>query len=356
MKQFLTYKHIVRGLCLLSIVAVATVTFSLHSSQTKPTSEHHNFNVPEHPIEPTQKLKENSPEPSNTIIDQPVATTGCNQMSQLPSGTSTNVLVNSNNHPRLVRVYLPENYHNATQHALVLNFHGYGSNPRLQQLTSDFSPVSNDNNFIVAYPDGSMGRIGKRGWDTGLHKGITGDDTLFVSNLLNQLQSNFCIQPTKIYATGFSNGGGFVNLLACTMADRIAAFAPVSGSYVTPSKDCQPNRPVPIIEFHGTGDEVNPYNGDTAKHEPTVTSWLHGWVQRDGCNTTPKIQKVNDSTTSYSWTSCQAQAAVVHYKIDGGQHIWPTADFKQTTNGKLVSENAATVIWQFFVKHPLVTS
>jgi polyhydroxybutyrate depolymerase len=66
------------------------------------------------------------------------------------------------------------------------------------------------------------------------------NDILFVSDLLTHLQGMLCIDPYHIYAPGFSNGGGMTNLLACRLAERIAAFAPVSGSYPPVPGGCHP--------------------------------------------------------------------------------------------------------------------
>jgi polyhydroxybutyrate depolymerase len=305
------------------------------------------------PYETMLALKHPSAETSSSIVDQSVPTTGCGDPLTLKRGVSNGVLMTSADQLRNYFVYIPSSYNNSIPHAVVMDFHGYGANAHIQEATSQFDPVANSNDFIVVYPDGSVGTTGKQGWDTGLHPGIKANDTLFVSNMLNQLQSNLCVQPTQIYATGLSNGGGFVNLLACDMSDRIAAFAPVSGSYVTPPQDCHVKRPVSILEFHGTADTVNPYNGDPAKREPPVTKWLDGWVNTDGCSTVPTTAPVNSQTTAYTWSGCDNQASIIHYKIAGGQHVWPDELFNQVTDGQTKTVNAATVIWHFFATHSL---
>jgi len=35
---------------------------------------------------------------------------------------------------------------------------------------------------------------------------------------LTTLQRQMCVDPQRIYATGYSNGGGMANLLACKLA------------------------------------------------------------------------------------------------------------------------------------------
>jgi poly(3-hydroxybutyrate) depolymerase len=55
----------------------------------------------------------------------------------------------------------------------------------------------------------------------------------FTMEMLDHFEERYCIDSSRVYAAGKSNGGGFTNLLACDAAasKRIAAFAPVSGAY-----------------------------------------------------------------------------------------------------------------------------
>ena len=51
------------------------------------------------------------------------------------------------------------------------------------------------------------------------------DDLHYVSLMLDDLQSKFCVDARRIFETGFSNGGGLSGYLACTLANRIAVVA-----------------------------------------------------------------------------------------------------------------------------------
>ena len=73
------------------------------------------------------------------------------------------------------------------------------------------------------------------------------------------MEAHQCVDESRIYATGLSDGALFTSLLACTMANRFAAFAPVAGVVV--NKPCDPGRRVPIIAFHGTADPILYFNG-----------------------------------------------------------------------------------------------
>jgi polyhydroxybutyrate depolymerase len=61
----------------------------------------------------------------------------------------------------------------------------------------------------------------------------TEDDITFTMDIMYELEQRLCVDTSRFYATGKSEGGGFAGMLACneTSAARIAAFAPVSGAF-----------------------------------------------------------------------------------------------------------------------------
>ena len=73
-------------------------------------------------------------------------------------------------------------------------------------------------------------------------------DLQYTKALLDQLEAEQCIDTSRVYATGLSNGAFMSSVLGCTMADRIAAIAPVAG-LIRPAS-CDPSRPVPVLAFH----------------------------------------------------------------------------------------------------------
>ena len=125
----------------------------------------------------------------------------------------------------------------------------------------------------MVYPNGIGGA-----WAGANYSSTTVDEDLqFTWDMLADIRSNFCVDSARIYATGLSNGGGFVGTLACndSVGGEFAAFAPVAGAFYTdatgPQDGCKPARSVtPVMEFHGGADADVFYEGG-----PGV-SWLPG--------------------------------------------------------------------------------
>ena len=148
---------------------------------------------------------------------------------------------------------------------------------------------------------------------------------------------NLCIDPSRIYAAGKSNGGGFVNLLACRedTASILAAFVTASPALYEGTHSfsgCDPGRPIPLISFHGLNDTVIPYTGKQGKQAtPDVDTWRAEWAERNGCPSNGgdlpapgvSVSVYNGSTLNSTWI-CPS-GPVQGYSIDGLGHSWPTA-------------------------------
>lgn len=187
--------------------------------------------------------------------------------------------------------------------------------------------------------------------------------------MLDHFEERYCIDSSRVYATGKSNGGGFTNLLACdpTASERIAAFAPVSGAYyqdvpedacnaeTVPIK-CNTGRcPIPIIEFHGTADTTIPYNGGGRRGEclPSVPHFVREWAKRDGLGLHNQTTSVYDGNVlEYQYGRGEALGTVTHYRIEGLGHDWPSVN-PNSDNPDGTFLDATPIIMDFFSRWTL---
>lgn len=255
-------------------------------------------------------------------------------------------------------VYTPAAYTGATAVPLVFNLHGYGSSNLEQSFYGDFKKIADTANFLIVLPNGTIDDAGKRFWNTFLGT-ATVNDVAFIRELLDTLGKQYNIDPNRVYSTGMSNGGFLSYSLACDLNDRITAIASVTGSMIQSKLNaCNPARPVPVMEIHGTADEVVPYNGFPLGTFVSIPTLVAAWVNFNHCNTTPSITQIPDINTADGctaerqlYTGGDKGSTVEHYKITGGGHTWPGAAFNiGVTNQDF---NASKEIWRFFSQYRL---
>src|SRR5260370_35077464 len=80
-----------------------------------------------------------------------------------------------------------------------------------------------------------------------------------VGPLLEHIEAAFCLDSSRVYATGMSDGGAMSSVLACRSSHRFAAFGPVAVMLYLPG--CGGKRDVSIVSFMGRPDPVVPFNG-----------------------------------------------------------------------------------------------
>lgn len=249
-------------------------------------------------------------------------------------------------------LYVPEDYNDSVAVPLVFNFHGLGSNALEQMFYGDFRPIADSVGFLVVHPEGTEYN-GVTHWNVGgFIVGSTVDDVGFTSALIDSLLVDYSIDQERVYATGMSNGGFMSFLLACQLSDRIAAIASVTGSMTWDTYDnCDPLMPKPVLQMHGTEDDVVPYDG--AIFMKSIDDVLQYWVGHNNCSTTPIITDLpdldpNDGSTVeyYVYGGGDNGVRVEHYKILGGGHAWPGSPFGPA--GTNYDINASEEIWNFF--------
>ena len=253
---------------------------------------------------------------------------------------------------RVVNVHIPANYDPSRGTPLVLNFHGFTSDAPQEAILSLMNDKADSEGFIVAYPYGTGTPLS---WNAGACCGTaasTGvDDIQFVRDILTTAADKLCIDPTRIYATGMSNGGFLSHRIGCELADKFAAIAPVAGVLGLPS--CNPSRPMPVMHFHGTMDPLVPYNGDAAMGFPAVLDTFHGWADRDGCTGVPTQTYANGDATCQTYAQCAGGAEVTLCTIDGGGHTWPGGTPVPTLGVTSTDIHATDAMWTFFAAHHL---
>lgn len=152
----------------------------------------------------------------------------------------------------------------------------------------------------------------------------------FTTDLVNRIKANYCVDTSRVYASGHSNGGGFLGTLACSPdhGGQFAAFAPISGAFYTDVKgneNCKPARsPLPMFEVHGTADPTISYSGGKGSggNLPAIPDWVSRWKGRNQCGDAKSID-LGRGVTDMQYTCQGKNNALRHIKIEGHDHGWP---------------------------------
>ncbi|MCE7010277.1 ferulic acid esterase [Kibdelosporangium philippinense] len=287
------------------------------------------------------------------VVSMPAAAAGqadgCTVAPTIRLGTTVTARIASGGVNRSYRLHVPTDYRQGEPRPVILAFHGRGQTPQSMEKYTGLNALP----AIAVYPQGTETGDDQLGWQGAPYSNPAINDVQFTSDVLNQLESQFCVDKQRVYATGKSNGGGFVGVLGCQLSGRIAAIAPVAAAFYDLGDPCLPQRAVPVLDFHGTSDSVIPYNGVASRHLPSIPAWLGQWAQRDECTTGPDTFFTKADVTGQRWSGCAQGSVVEHYRITGGDHTWPDALATSGPGKTTRTVNATQLIWDFFTTHPL---
>jgi len=307
-------------------------------------------------------------------------------------GQDRSEVVKVNGSPRTIQVHLPESYSSKKRYPVVLALHGIGGDASFMARISHFNQTADQFGFIVVYPNAREGRwTVPRGAETrsiggfGRRRTIMDDisrtpspddvggmpvnDMAFFNELLDQIESEYTVDTSRIFATGYSDGAFMDFRLGCELADRIAAIATVGALLPGNLADTCSNwswRAVPLLMMNGTDDPAVPYRGrlsyNVGYYLLPVRETFKQWAKINNCGQKPERANIPAKSSSGletrvdTYSDCKDGATIVLYSIEKGGHTWPGGEqfvpvkYIGKTNADL---DASEVIWKFFAAHPM---
>lgn len=273
---------------------------------------------------------------------------------------------------RTYLVHAPPQVSNGQPLPVVLAFHGGGGNARGFQSYAGLDAVADREGFLAVYPEGT-GRLGLHTWNAGprccgyaLEHDV--DDVGFTRAVIADLARRTGVDPSRIYATGHSNGAGMSYRLALEAPDLVAAVAPVAGAAMGPTEGS--TEAVPILHIHSVDDPRALYGGGegppfpltnrTVMHQP-VEEVLAFWAGVDGCPDEPRVAETlrapadgpdaGQWAEKLVWEGC-TRAPLIHWRLHGAGHGWPGHRLDRRRE-RLVGPStelldAAEEVWAFF--------
>ena len=248
----------------------------------------------------------------------PGAACDTNELS--PGTTTRSITVDGRRREYILHV--PRSYSGANDVPLLLDFHALSSGADYQSENSGTADVADDEGFIVAYPQGI-----DNAWNIGpcCTESRQVDDVAFARAVVDEISGQACVDEKRVYATGYSNGGGMSYKLACDAADQFAAVAPAAFDMIE-ELQCEPQRPVSVFADRGQLDFIVPYDGGRSTpptpyrldpiHFLGAEGSFEKWGELNNCSGAPR--SIGNSCEAYS--DCDGGTEVVLCTSRFGSH------------------------------------
>jgi polyhydroxybutyrate depolymerase len=240
---------------------------------------------------------------------------------------------------------------------LMIVLHGGLGNAESIETSSGMDAVADIGKFIVAYPEGTGGRIrimkNRRTWNAGRCCGPAvkqrADDVGFIAAMIDDIGRNQPVDLRRVYVAGMSNGAMMAYRLASEIPEKLAAIIPVSGTLAV--NDCSKAKDVPVMHIHGDSDPNVPLGGGVGEKDPSKVSHrsipetMRMITATRHCSgeETVALNKSVQRTTYH----CADGGPVELLVIKGGGHSWPGGRQRRGRAGGSNAISASQMAWDF---------
>lgn len=218
---------------------------------------------------------------------------------------------------RTYHVRIPSGYRASRAYPVVFRFHGWGGDGLSGGLGIEGS--AGEDALIVA-ADGLEVDGPNRGWDEQSEP----NDLMLFDAMYAAVTAAYCVDLARVFAYGFSMGGGMTNLLGCKRADKLRATAAIAG-YNRIDGSCA--QPMAAWFQHDRDDDAVPVSEGRGARDRDLT--------RNGC--TSEAASEEDDCVRYA--GCRTGFPVVYCETGGLGH-------------NIAGDSAPGRVWSFFQSLP----
>jgi len=177
------------------------------------------------------------------------------------------------------------------------------------------------------------------------------NDVAFIAKVLDEVQETYATDTSRYYVLGVSNGAMLTTRIACELAERFAAAAPIIGLQ-PPGHACGPNTDLPVLFLMGAQDETIRYDGKAGKDDgfsyASLAESTKIYANTMQCVSGPAdwpstlAEAAGVECTAYS--ACQVPGHEVVSCLDpNGTHVWPRQGPSSHSATCITAEQAASM-------------
>ncbi|WP_446046823.1 alpha/beta hydrolase family esterase [Streptomyces olivaceus] len=254
---------------------------------------------------------------------------------------------------------------------LILVFHGSRqTGDKHRAFTGGVFDALAARGALVAYLDGFRGNWNDARRESRFPARLADiDDVGFTRAVIATFASDRRVDPSRVYAVGYSNGGQMVIRLAHEAPDLLAGATVIAATIPAPENFLAgqaPRASLPVLLIHGTKDRIVSYRGGAMNWALrtlfkvggatwSATRTARYFAERNGITTEPVTTRLPKKTTAdpteVERTTYEAEGVppVVLYTIHRGGHTVPAPSSAPAVIGKTSHQiDTADLITQFF--------
>jgi poly(3-hydroxybutyrate) depolymerase len=171
---------------------------------------------------------------------------------------------------------------------------------------------------------GLTGKARKAGFDVAYPTASSSDgwwrprDVPLLRRTIAAIERSACIDRSRVYLVGWSNGGSAAVRAACELRRTVAAVA-LFAAAVNAERSCTPARTPSLLEIHGTADPLWPYK--------RARAFAAAWADDNDCGSRT-TSHVGERGTLLRWTGCKDDATLEHLRVTGARHVELLSDLR----------------------------
>jgi poly(3-hydroxybutyrate) depolymerase len=265
------------------------------------------------------------------LKNAPRPSKGCGKNSSLQSiqtvenGQKYQINVSGRN--RTYFLTLPKNYNNTKPHKVLFANHCMGSVAEdFVHHTPDYDHPSPYYGQQVLDKNGDYIFVAPQGNDNGSWNGQEDHD--FIHQLLTTIEDNYCVDTTRVFATGFSFGAMFTNSLAWEMQDRLRAVAVYAVAAYNIWLPENTGKPIAWMAVHGKNDGTCEYGTERGARNKALKTILKNNSAEGKDATQEYFKEIPDNTAGHVCHDFKDvdERFPVKFCSWNGPHRWPAHD------------------------------
>jgi polyhydroxybutyrate depolymerase len=241
---------------------------------------------------------------------------------------------------------VPPGYDAATPAPLLVMLHGYTD----AKITMDpasgmdaymhMSAETDERGILLALPRGSYDPIFNRYFWNGTDSccdinELESNDIGYLMAMVSEIESEYSVDPKRIFFLGHSNGGFMAHRVACDAADRVAGVVSLAGAVYKDPEKCAAPAPIAVLQVHGDADPTVPYEGgppigiESLPPAPGAVETVEIWAAKNRCSGAPDtspppidvVENLDGAETHKTvYKGCEANGGTELWTIAGGPH------------------------------------